>query len=170
MNICKNNADKWEPNWNKHILDMHYTHKLMSHRPTTMASKRINWQRNRISVSHQLLGTLIVLQERMVIGPGSWSFRLPTSHLRHRCKGQHPWSSGKIRFLVGCGNPRFFPRPWIHSNRKLPVPSPQSILYFCENPQVSTGMNGNMRQHTYCQWAREKSLCASFSVSLVHAL
>ena len=68
----------------------------------------------------------------MFIGPGSWSFRLPTSHLRHRCKGQHPWSSGKIRFLVGCGNPRFIPRPWIHSNSKLPAPSPQSILYFCE--------------------------------------
>ena len=101
----------------------------------------------------------------MFIGPGSWSFRLPTSHLRHRCKGQHPWSSGKIRFLVGCGNPRFIPRPWIHSNSKLPAPSPQSILYFCENPQVSTGMNGNMQQHTYCQWARKK-VCVQASLSL----
>ena len=80
------------------------------------------------AVSHQLLGTLIVLQERMFIGPGSWSFRLPTSHLRHRCKGQHPWSSGKIRFLVGCGNPRFIPRPWIHSNSKLPAPNPYYIF------------------------------------------
>jgi hypothetical protein len=31
------------------------------------------------------------------------------------------------------------------------IPSPQSLLYFCENPQVSTVMNGNMRQHTYGQ-------------------
>ena len=42
MNICKNNADKWEPNWNKHMLDMRYTHKIMSHRPTTMTSKIMN--------------------------------------------------------------------------------------------------------------------------------
>ena len=106
----------------------------------------------------------------MFIGPGSWSFRLPTSHLRHRCKGQHPWSSGKIRFLVGCGNPRFIPRPWIHSNSKLPAPSPQSILYFCEIQKFQLAWMATCDNIPTVNEQGKTSLCASFSVSLVHAL
>ena len=76
---------------NKPISDMHCVHKLVSHHHD-LKDHEFDSRPKRLFRT-KWLSTLIVLQERMFIRPGSWSFRLPTSHLRHRCKGQHPWSS-----------------------------------------------------------------------------
>ena len=111
---------------------------------------------------------------RMLSRPGSLSFRLPASHLRHRCKDQHPWFFGKIRFLMRCRNAGFDRRPWINSRSYIILVDPAN-----SQPPIHT--------YSYCIFARihkfqlawistyllsksKEKVCVQASLSLVHAL